>query len=77
MTINTLIEQNEKIISNIKEILLKKLPQGYKETLAALKINELILLELKYKINYKNEKNIILVLNKMQSNLNLELLKNS
>lgn len=77
MTINTLIEQNEKIISNIKEILLKKLPQGYNETLAALKINELILLELKYKINYKNEKNIILTLNKMQSNLNLELLKNS
>lgn len=76
--IKSLIEDNYNIIGKIRFKILDtyKTPnEELEDILAALKINEIILLELKYKRNFNNKDNVIKTLKKMYSNLNLQLVK--
>lgn len=75
-----LIDANYKIINSIKKIINNKVLDNLmnnteaNKDLAVLKVNEIILLELKYKIKFNNEYNVLAALKKMNSNLNIEFL---
>lgn len=77
--IKLLIKQNNSMIKKIELIIIDKYEDinNPDEVLAALKVNELILLELKYKTKYQNEMSVIIFLEKMKVNLNLAFIKNS
>lgn len=74
--IKSLIEDNYNVIGKIRFKILDIYHEhntNLEDILAALKINEIILLELKYKRNFNNKDNVIKTLKKMYSNLNLQL----
>lgn len=76
--ISLLIKENYSLINNIKLMVINNIrDESAVELLSVLKINELILLELKYRINHKEPKTVLKSLEKMKVNLSVELIRTS
>jgi hypothetical protein len=74
--IKALIEDNYNVIGKLRFKILEIYSNKNKtldDTFAALKINEIILLELKYKKKFNDKDSVIKLLKKMYSNLSLQL----